>query len=77
MFSHFYAVFLCYLHASNDTLLIMFQVNKQLNWWLKDLVLLSSVGLGCFWETSGNEKMALQSVTLTLKLSLEMPYFRD
>ena len=77
VFSHFYAVFLCYLHASNDTLLIMFQVNKQLNWWLKDLVLLSSVGLGCFWETSGNEKMALQSVTLTLKLSLEMPYFRD
>ena len=34
VFSHFYAVFLCYLHASNDTLLIMFQVSKQLNWWL-------------------------------------------
>ena len=37
--------FLCCLYASNDPL--MFQVTKQLNWWLKDLGLLSNVGLGC------------------------------
>ena len=38
------------------TLLIMFQVSQQLNWCLQKLVLLSSVGLDCFWETSCDEK---------------------
>ena len=33
----------------------MFQVSKQLNWWLQDLLLLSSVDLDFFGETSGIE----------------------
>ena len=50
LFSHCYAVFLCCLRAACKqlpTLQIMFQVSKQLSWWLLDLVLLSSVGLDC------------------------------
>ena len=40
----FFVLFIC---KQWPTLLLMFQVTKQLNWWLKDLVLLSNVGLGC------------------------------
>ena len=50
LFSHCYAVFLCCLRAACKQLptpQIMFQVSKQLSWWLLDLVLLSSVGLDC------------------------------
>ena len=49
----FFVLFVC---KQWPTLLLMFQVTKQLNWWLEDLVLLSNVGLDCFWETTDDEK---------------------
>ena len=48
---------------------------------LGPFVSLSNVAVDCIWETSGNEKWdelgELQSVTLTLELSLKMSYFPD